>query len=289
MSKKAIESAEGVAALRAASVLVADSKVRNPDYLAKSFVGNKHRLLLLLPYAILRRVVEKMVPGGYCYFLARAKFFDEILQLAIDQNTENLVILGAGYDTRAHRFKEQLNNISVYEIDLPATQSRKLSVLKKLHHFRNNNVVYIKHDFNKSPMLDALVQSGFNNKKRTLFLLEGVSYYLAKKDVIALLKLCTDAGSGSRFVIDYSDVSFVNGDISTYGSARMAKWLNKHNEPFRFGIEKGSAKQFFQDAGLQLTHHYDSDGIRNKYLVDSNGFSVGRPLGYLNFASCIKE
>ena len=119
--------AEGVAAWRAAGNREPDERIRNPDYMAVSFLGWKLRLIAgFKPLtALALRTFQKRVPGGYYFHIARTKHIDEMLERAIGGGIQQLVILGAGYDSRPYRFARQLEGVRVFEVDQPATQARK--------------------------------------------------------------------------------------------------------------------------------------------------------------------
>jgi Leucine carboxyl methyltransferase len=64
--------------------------------------------------------------------LVRTRFIDELMERAVRSGTTQLVILGAGFDTRAHRFTELLNDVAVIEIDYGVTRSTKSGASKPL-------------------------------------------------------------------------------------------------------------------------------------------------------------
>src|SRR5262249_28815188 len=62
--------------------------------------------------------------SGFVRFLeVRTRFFDEAVVRAIDAGTHQIVILGAGYDARALRFRTP--GVRFFEVDHPATQRDK--------------------------------------------------------------------------------------------------------------------------------------------------------------------
>lgn len=65
------------------------------------------------------------------FLVARARYMDDFLQIYIDDGLEQLVILGAGFDSRAYRFEKLKGQVKVFEVDHPATQQAKLEKLKK--------------------------------------------------------------------------------------------------------------------------------------------------------------
>ncbi len=96
--------------------------VRNPDYLAIRLLGLKwHLVVKIRPLVTLFiRIYGRLVPKGYCFRIARTKHIDACLREVLGKDIEQLVILGAGYDTRAYRFEEPLAGAKVFELDLPS-------------------------------------------------------------------------------------------------------------------------------------------------------------------------
>src|SRR4051812_12756133 len=57
-------------------------------------------------HPVIRRAVERLIPGIYGYGLARVHHMDGVLRQEVSAGIEALVILGAGYDTRAYRMQD---------------------------------------------------------------------------------------------------------------------------------------------------------------------------------------
>src|SRR3954451_12288544 len=62
--------------------------------------------------------------GLSTYVLCRHRFIDDHLSAALDDGVEQVIILGAGYDSRAYRFADQLDGRPVFEVDLPPLSRR---------------------------------------------------------------------------------------------------------------------------------------------------------------------
>jgi len=55
---------------------------------------------------------ERLVPGAGNSIVARVRYFDDVVNSSVGDGLEQLVILGAGYDTRAYRI-EGLKNVGI--------------------------------------------------------------------------------------------------------------------------------------------------------------------------------
>lgn len=76
--------------------------------------------------------LHKIVPGGYEYITARTKHFDHLFKVALEENIPQIIFLGAGYDTRAIRFKKFIQHTKIFELDAPTTQQHKKSFFIKM-------------------------------------------------------------------------------------------------------------------------------------------------------------
>jgi methyltransferase (TIGR00027 family) len=278
----AIKSAETLAALRA--LAVGERELATPciDRFARQFLSLKSRLLLALtPQRILSKLIERAAPGSYCFAIARTRHFDEALLAALRDDVEQVVILGAGYDSRAFRFKDELRGVRVFELDHPGTQARKIELLATSNTSLPSNVTLIGIDFAKQSFRQLLPQHGFRRDAKTLFLWEGVSYYLPVQAVNDVLAFVAGCGKGSTIVFDYALQRFVDGDTSTYGGDAVARWLQKIGEPFLFGLEPANAARFLAQRGLRTTSHVGPADLERLYLSTQHNSPLGRTLGHV--------
>lgn len=289
-SNKPTRSAEVVAALRTASTKERDPIVANPDHLARHFVTSYfYSRLISLPEKDCRDEFEKILPGSYCYFLARTKFVDKYFTRAVNEDIKQIVILGAGYDTRSIRLLNENSDVTVYEIDLPGTQNDKLEKMKKAKLTKNNNnVVYIASDFNKTTLTDLLKNNDFNFDEPAFFIFEGVSYYLeesATRNVFEFVaKNCVKKSS---IVYDYSLKSFVDGSDDTYGGKQIQDWIKENNEPFKFGLHPDDNVHFMASCGLNVKTDLGPKEITEAYLSSQTEGVIGKPLGHLRMVYAV--
>src|SRR5512136_35492 len=104
--EKPSSSAEMVTAGRAAESMKPKDERICYDPFAQYFLGWKFTLFsksrLLTKIALWR--AEQISPGTVGCLAGRTRYIDEYLQKCIDDGIEQLVILGAGYDSRPYRF-----------------------------------------------------------------------------------------------------------------------------------------------------------------------------------------
>jgi methyltransferase (TIGR00027 family) len=280
--RTAIESAETMAALRAIVTNESDLAVRCQDPLAKHFLGLKNRIMAgIRPQPLLKGFMQLAAPGSYCFTIVRTRHFDEILLSEIRSGIEQVVLLGAGYDSRAFRFQHELQGVKVFEIDHPGTQARKKSILATIGREPPANVTYISVDFNRQSFQAALAKHGFAREKKTLFLWEGVSYYLPQPVVEGVLGFVSTCAAGSSIVFDYAIKSFVDGDTSTYGGKEVARWLKKIREPFLFGLDPKETEAFVASHKLRVVSDLGPEESEQAYLRTTNGSYLGKTFGHV--------
>ena len=279
--------AEGVAAWRAAGAMEKDGRIRNPDYMAVQFLGWKLRLIARFPplTALALRTYQKRVPGGYYFHIARTKHIDTVLAQAIDDGMQQLVILGAGYDSRPYRFARELQRVNVFEVDQPGTQARKQRLLTKALGELPDHVVFVAMDFNTERLKVRLPESGYDAGRKTLFIWEGVCMYITPEAAHETLSfIAQHSCPGSGLVFDYLYQSVIDGTCDYYGAREAAQFVASRGEPYIFGIEEGRAAEFLDDIGITLVSALSHEELQNAYLIRSDGTLHGRVYGYTDIA-----
>jgi methyltransferase (TIGR00027 family) len=277
----AIRSAETMAFMRAVVSGEKSLAVRSEDRLARHFLGNRYRLLVSLSFqSTLRAALEYVVPGSYGFTIARTRHFDENLLAECRAGAEQVVLLGAGYDSRAFRFKEALRNIRVFEIDHPGTQARKRQLLSRTKETVPANLTFIPVDFTRQSLPEVLAAHGFATDKKTTFLWEGVSYYLPRsvvEDVLAFVGSC----AGSSVIFDYATKAYVDGDTASLGGKQVARWLKRMREPFLFGLDPQETRAFLAMQSLDVVSEFGPAELAEAYLKTADGRRVGGLFGHI--------
>ena len=142
----------------------------------------------------------------------RTTFFDEALRRYLD-TVEQVVILGAGWDTRAYGLARR-EGVRVFEVDTVEMQAQKRQSLEKAN-IATTGVSFAAADFNKESWLEILKRVDFDPDKPTFVLWEGVTYYLEAQAVNATLQtVATQLARGSAIAFDYFAKHIIEGDTS---------------------------------------------------------------------------
>jgi methyltransferase (TIGR00027 family) len=112
--------------------------------------------------------------------IARTRFFDDVLLDAIEQGVRQIVIVGAGYDDRALRFRSR--GVEFFEIDHPLTQADKARRLEAMA-ADLTNLHFVQADLQQDDVAEVLAASGHDPASSSLIICEGVLVYLDGADM----------------------------------------------------------------------------------------------------------
>jgi methyltransferase (TIGR00027 family) len=269
---KISETALIVASLRALSTYEPDDQFNSNDQYAALFLPDDKRGMLTDSKA--QEMIRKAIPQGmYEYVISRTKYLDEVFKEAIGNDFGQIVFLGAGFDSRPYRFNDLLNKTRIFEVDSEATQNYKKSLLSK-YSVENKNVEYISTDFEEANLFSKIREHGYNPNDRTLFLWEGVTFYLTAKSVIRMLKdIRENSCPGSLVCFDFQTMKSADELIKTGLEA----------ESIKFGIEEGKINEFVLSNQYSIIEHLGSKKIEQKFMMKENGELFGEIAPIMNF------
>ena len=189
------------------------------------------------------------------------------MQQRLAGGAEQLVILGAGYDSRPYRFADRLSGVQVFEVDHPATSAAKQAKIRALIGEIPANVAYVAVDFTVDNFADKLLASGYRTTRPTVFLWEGVTPYLDLAAVDAVLGfVTTNAAAGSAIVFDYILRSVTEGTCTLRGAANEFAKMSRTSEPLSFGIDEGQAPAFLASRGFQNVVDVGAQELTSRYF-----------------------
>lgn len=278
--------AENMAAYRAISSLHPDEKIRCPDNLAIKLVSQEFwRNSYMRPndYRWTRDLIDRNAERFSVYFYANARthHFDKQLVQALSDGTNQVVILGAGLDSRAYRFHGQFPNAVFFEADVPWGIAEKKERVAKLLGENPSHVKYVGVDFNIQTLDNTLPQHGYDVNKKTIFLLEGITMYVNEQGIRATFQFMKKAATGSTVVYDYILEEVVKGDVShLYGAITAIVKVKEMYEPFVTGWSKEGSAKFLQDFGYALVEDVDHEELTKRYLIGKDGRPDGRMMNW---------
>jgi methyltransferase (TIGR00027 family) len=143
------------------------------------------------------------------YIRLRTRFIDDRVREALSAGLNQIVILGAGFDTRGLRLPEiAAHGAATFEIDFEEQLARKREILLATGVALPASIAYVGCDFNavdyESALTSSLEARGFRTGERALFICEGVLEYLANEAIDPSLRFMARLGGpGSRLVFTF--------------------------------------------------------------------------------------
>lgn len=186
---------------------------------------------------------------------ARTSFYDASLARHLP-SVDQLVILGAGFDTRVYRLSPD-DHVRCFEIDRPTTQAFKLRMLEKAG-LATHLSMYVPADFQAEGWFEKLVAAGFDPARRAFFLWEAVTMYLDRASVEDTLRRIAGTTPGSVVAFDYFSAETIASGTPFMRYARAAAAFA--GEPLTFGIDntppaRERVAEFLAAFGLTLEEH----------------------------------
>jgi methyltransferase (TIGR00027 family) len=219
---------------------------------------------------------DRMAPGAISFVVGRERYIDDFLKASLAEGLEQVVILGAGFDTRAYRIAG-IEKLRVFEIDHPDTQAEKLKRLKKVIDPLPAHVSFIPLDFNIQTLAECLLTpgSGYNAHAKTLFIWQGVTYFLTTQAVDSTLAfIANHSGPGSSVIFDYFyNETLRDTDRSDVKMMRRAARMT--GEEYMFGIDQGQVEAFLTLRGFcEVRNATFEDDLKPLYFSGPNARRV---------------
>ncbi|WP_168709336.1 SAM-dependent methyltransferase [Arthrobacter sp. PAMC25564] len=187
---------------------------------------------------------------------ARVTFFDSAVDHFLP-GVDQLVILGAGFDTRPYRLPQD-KPVYSFEIDAPKTQSVKRDMLDKAG-IDARKVTFVPADFEQDDWLAKLVDAGFDPGRPALFLWEGVTMYLDREAIEDTLRKVAGCAKGSLLAFDYFTTEALESSRPYWRYGRAA--AKAVGEPIKFGVDstppsRERLSELLRSGGLALLEQH---------------------------------
>ena len=180
------------------------------------------------------------------YISIRIRFFDDIAQDAAAQGIRQVVVPAAGMDARAYRMHWPDGTI-LYELDYLELLAIKGRLLEGQRLAPKCKRVPIGTDL-REDWAGLLVDTGFASGEPSIWLIEGLFYYVDESDVNHLLNEASAlAAPGSVLVTDLVSQSL----LSSPSMQQALKAMEERGMGWRFGTD--------DPVGLFAQHGWDAD------------------------------
>jgi methyltransferase (TIGR00027 family) len=218
------------------------------------------------------RIESLILPGIVAHYLARKRWIEQQVLSALHAGCDQVVILGAGYDTLAARLHALWPATSFFELDHPATQAPKARALGAVTSASVQNLFFLPLDFGVELPLSLLSACPrFQPSRRTCFVAEGLLMYFPVQRVSKLLRNLTTVRS-SNLVFTFMEPG-PDGRAAFRGrQGAVDSWLRLKRESFAWACSPADLRALFRACGWEIERLAGPDDLRREILTP-----VGRP------------
>lgn len=210
------------------------------------------------------------------FYVARSRYTEDQLSLAVERGVRQYVILGAGLDTFAYRNPYPAGALRVFEVDHPATQAWKRARLQEAGISLPVDLTYAPVDFEGQTLADGLCDAGYDPSQSAAFSWLGVTMYLTTQGVMKTLRFIASAPKGSRVVFDYTVFPSLLAPDQRLIFEALAKRVDWVKEPWQMFFDPAELRKDLLAMGFGYVEDIGPAEINARYFEDrTDGLRVG--------------
>lgn len=225
--------------------------------------------------------IDRFWPGARTSGVARTRLIDDWVGEAVATGARQVVLLGAGFDSRAWRLPA-LEGVRIFEIDHPATAAEKRARMASVG-ADPSRVTAVALDLDRASVEHHLAAAGFDPSQSTVVVWEGVTNYLNKAAVDAVLAWAGTLAAGSRLIFTYVHRGVLIDPTRFAGAPRILLAVASAGEPWTYGMLPETLAQELQAFGLRLVADLGADDYRPRCF----GPQAARMRGYAFYRAAL--
>ena len=219
------------------------------------------------------RLRGDMHPEGTRMFrasiVARARFIEDLVAEQSARSVDQYVLLGAGLDTFVQRWPELATRLRVFEIDQPGTQAWKRQRLVELGYGIPDGLKLVPVDFEAGESWrQKLVAAGFDTGRPAVVTSTGVSMYLTREAIMALLRDAAAFAPGSIFAMSFLLPLEMSEPAVRPGMEMAAKGARASGTPFISFFRPAEIMAMAREAGFRDARHVSAADLTERYFKD---------------------
>ncbi len=268
--EKASQTAQYITFCRALETQEPPARRLFNDPFAFALLSGSYRFFARLAHIpVLGKLVYSILDLGLPYSrssaVVRTRAIDDLVLDAIQSGSRQLVLLGAGLDSRGCRLHEAVG-MEVFEVDHPATQRAKRERLHACMGKLPMNIRYVAMDFERDALEAKLIESGYKPAIQAVVVWEGVIAYLTESAVQRTLAvLARLLAASSLLIFTYTHKGALDGSKAFPGARRWRSWSRVSRETFLFGFNPDTLAEVLKPYRFQLESDASTEEIAQRY------------------------
>lgn len=200
--------------------------------------------------------------------VGRARFIEDLVSNQVGHGVGQYVILGAGLDTFAQRKPGHISPLTIFEVDQPGPQTWKQTRLVELGFGIPEWLRFVPVDFEAGDSWwERIVSAGFVADAPAIVASAGVSMYLSKEAVVAMLRTVAALSPGSTFVMTFlMPLELADPDVRP-GLEMAAKGARASGTPFISFFTPEELLTMAREAGFREARHVSTAMIAERYFA----------------------
>lgn len=247
------------------------------DPYAAAFLSGYHQTLIAgcrIPFfrKLLATYIQLRWPGTHTAAIARTKLIDDmVIQAVREEGINQIIILSATFDTRAHRLNIG-KPVSFVEVDHPDTQHFKQTRLWELIQSPVIHLDYVKLDMNKEYLADVISPYVVNQRhyNKTLFLWENLTTHLEARHAEAMFGFIRSFPPGTQVIVTYPDKAVLENPQEYLGFSRINNTLRRAGEDWDYGLDPRNITAFMHERNMIIRYDGGADKYRQQYFGEKS-------------------
>jgi methyltransferase (TIGR00027 family) len=203
--------------------------------------------------------------------VARARFVEDLVADEVARGVGQYVILGAGLDTFAQRRLDLVSRLCVFEIDQPAPQEWKRRRLIERGFGIPSSLRLVPVDFEAGDAWhERLAGAGFDSTRPAVVACTGVSMYLTKAAIAAMLRQIATLASGSTLALSFLLPVELAAPEVRFAMERAIEGARASGTPFRSFFTPIEILALAREAGFRAVRHVSADDLAERYFSGRN-------------------
>jgi methyltransferase (TIGR00027 family) len=239
------------------------------DPYADLFVSDASlRALMARPWLIrtVGRLIDRYYEGLIGEAVLRNRYTDDALDVALASGVEQVVLLGAGYDSTALRYAAQ--GLTFFEVDMAETQAHKREVLAAKLAPTDSEIEFVPCDLAAEDLVARMVAHGFAAERPAFVSCLAVSFYLAAGAFDRTMRaLAALLAPGSSFVFNYLHREVIDdAGYGGRGARRARRAVARRGEPWVCGLAPAELPAWLRGYGFEVVDHLTGAEMGARYF-----------------------
>jgi methyltransferase (TIGR00027 family) len=214
----------------------------------------------------MKRATNPVARDFRAFMAVRSRSVEDRLAEAVRNGVGQYVILGAGLDTYAYR--NPFPSLRVFEVDLPATQAWKRTMLGEAGIALPESLTFVPLDFERQKLAEGLAGAEFDLRGPAFFGWMGVVPYLTLTAFRATLETIGEMPRGSGASFDYALAPETLGPVGRTAFDILASRVAAAGEPFRLFFNADEMEAELRRAGFHSIEQRDTEQLNEMYFKD---------------------